>query len=123
MQKLQTEFKDGVNQMEYVATAEISAGDIVLIPDGADGNNAWIALDDIANTAKGIVVRENFSLQLPKAATSAILQGDALYWSGASVTVTGSTVATFAGYATELGTCAAATQRLILGGSRPNNET
>lgn len=80
--------------IDYVATAEVSAGQVLLI-----GNRVGVALTAIANGATGAVrVRGVFTIA--KLSTDVVAAGDLLYWdAGNSRLTTTASTHKVAGYA------------------------
>jgi predicted RecA/RadA family phage recombinase len=67
-------FKQPGKVIEYTATADISAGDVVKIK-----NILGVALNDIANGATGSVQLDGV-FEVPKVSGAVIAQGDSLTW-------------------------------------------
>ena len=59
--------------VDWVATAAVESGDLVVI-----GNIVGVALDDIANGATGVVLISGV-VKVPKQASLVVAQGDLLY--------------------------------------------
>lgn len=82
--------------IDYVATADISSGQVLLI-----GNRIGVALTNIANGATGAVSVKGIFV-IAKLSTDVVAQGDLLYWdAGNSRLTTTASTHKVAGFATK----------------------